>query len=932
MPSVFDADFDTFSRAVRGRPALPWQNRLADLVLSQGWPSEIGVPTGLGKSTTIDIAVWSLAREASTPPAKRRLPTRVWYVVNRRLLVDAASDQTETLRTLLSDPSAVADPALSNVVAQASAALASRSGLSDSGGPLFLSRLRGAAPAGHRAPHPSKPAVMCTTVPMYASRLLFRGYGLSAGMWPIDAAHAATDSLVLLDEAHLSAELIQLMGRLPDCDARRAGIMRLPGRFTRPDSPELLPPSRIHPVMVSLTATGSRHHDRFDLDADDLAHPIVTKRLSAAKRTSVHVTTRDRVAGDLADACLNLLHEVPEARSALVFVNTPRRAREVRRALERKPTKGQRGRSVLVLTGQLRDLDADAIRTRLLDPHVGIPSGRATEPQTVLIVIATQTLEVGADVDADVLVSELAGSRAVVQRLGRLNRLGDRPWARASLWFVGDEESPLYGTEPSAVHDRLAMALAADGSVDLGPAHIRTVIGDATDSAPDTPELLPAHLWEWAKTSLLEPGAAPPEPFFAGRPERDRSVELMWRSTLTVGEELAPPPSDRETVDVPLHEARDFLEQLQIDWGIIDPYSSTLQPGTVAALRPGTRVVLPVEAGGYHPLSGWDPEHQAGSVRDLSPIIRGSLMLSPGSWHNLAGRPLTTDERTLLTAVIDPDIEIEDQDRQRLFTSLCEMVRTNGDERQADSDGLLAEDWSSLRRSKATLAMSAAGPQVVWRLPPGRTPQVRVDFFDELSAAPTELIGLHEHLQSVGATARRIAEDLGLPTALVDAIETAGRFHDLGKADARFQDVLGNDSDHPLAKSTGGLAEMQRRQRVAAWPTGSRHELLSVQLVDAAIEAGYVVDNADLIRHLVISHHGRGRPWCPSPAGSVDLPTAFNLDGQVFAAATNPSRPDWMQPERFRRLNEQYGYWGLALLETIVRQADHVVSEITEVL
>jgi hypothetical protein len=35
---------------------------------------------------------------------------------------------------------------------------------------------------------------------------------------------------------------------------------------------------------------------------------------------------------------------------------------------------------------------------------------------------------------------------------------------------------------------------------------------------------------------------------------------------------------------------------------------------------------------------------------------------------------------------------------------------------------------------------------------------------------------------------------------------------------------------------------------------------------------------------------------------------------------------DWGQPARFRRLCERYGTWGLALLESIVRQADHAAS------
>ena len=39
--------------------------------------------------------------------------------------------------------------------------------------------------------------------------------------------------------------------------------------------------------------------------------------------------------------------------------------------------------------------------------------------------------------------------------------------------------------------------------------------------------------------------------------------------------------------------------------------------------------------------------------------------------------------------------------------------------------------------------------------------------------------------------------------------------------------------------------------------------------------------------------------------------------------AANLSIIDWEQPARFVELNERFGPWGLALLEAIVRRADH---------
>ena len=54
-------------------------------------------------------------------------------------------------------------------------------------------------------------------------------------------------------------------------------------------------------------------------------------------------------------------------------------------------------------------------------------------------------------------------------------------------------------------------------------------------------------------------------------------------------------------------------------------------------------------------------------------------------------------------------------------------------------------------------------------------------------------------------------------------------------------------------------------------------------------------------------------------------------DGLDVSVASDLSQTDWDQPARFRRLNAKFGPWGLALLEALVRQADHEVSAATEV-
>src|SRR5690606_15382081 len=116
--------------------------------------------------------------------------------------------------------------------------------------------------------------------------------------------------------------------------------------------------------------------------------------------------------------------------------------------------------------------------------------------------------------------------------------------------------------------------------------------------------------------------------------------------------------------------------------------------------------------------------------------------------------------------------------------------------------------------------------------------------------------------------------------------------------------------------------------RIASgWPRGGRHELLSARLVAAWLdERGPVTADDDLLLHLVISHHGHGRPSVAVVADPYAVPVVAEIDEHPVKVSGDLSQHDWSQPRRFRALCERYGYWGLALLEAVVRQADHAAS------
>lgn len=912
--------FPDFYRELNGREPFPWQMRLAEMVTQDGWPKAIGVATGLGKTACIDIAVWSLASQSSLSASERTLPTRIWYVVNRRLLIDAAFEHGEILATILAgDSSEQSRPAMAAV----GSALRAMGAAGSEIGPLHITRLRGGAEQGARPPDPSQPSIIFATVPMFASRWLFRGYGSSRSMRPVDAALSGLDSLVLLDEAHLARPLASLAEPLRQCDVG--------------DSEEVLPSHRARPRIVALTATGDRDVEDFALDGDDLAHHVITTRLNAPKPVSLVESTEKKIHTTLADQAISLVSGQVDPTTCVVFTNTPKRARAVWNELWRRRKSLPREvdvEDVVLLTGRMRDRESEAARRRVLDPVKGAPSGRdRAARKRDLIVVATQTLEVGADLDFDLLVSETAGVRAIVQRLGRLNRLGESPSAGGAICHPVDAKSwPVYGDEPALVWERLTRS-ERNGLVDLAPLYINDVLGLPADLPERTGELLPSHLWEWAKTTIPPPGEAPVELFFQGFDESGQArVSMCWRAHLPEdGVRLFPAVTESESIDIPIWEVRETLERRDIE-EVRRLASDRASLETVApdSLRPGDHLVLPVNLGPYD-SQGWNSEADE-IVLDNSLLRSNVLPLEVDVIRALTrGAGGGAETRSLLARLVSGGTEDEplERDEER---ALIDELRTalrglaphpwmTGGEWGGFVDGL----GSEVERPVGDIPYVSAARRGLR----AATVRVAADAFEELSF-DIKSATLAAHLGNVGEMAAKMAAAIGLPDDLVEIVGLAGRLHDIGKSDPRFQRWLDPDgrSEEYLAKSDVPWHRIEATRVASGWPRGGRHELLSGRLL-----AKWLLEHSDpcpdpqLLVHLVLSHHGHGRPTLRvvGDKDGLDLGWGFS-DGKQIATSASLSEHDWAQPRRFRDVCERYGYWGVALLEACVRQADQAVS------
>ena len=873
--------------------------------------------TGLGKTACLDIAVWWLASQADRAPGRRTAPTRIWWVVNRRLLVDSTAEHAEAIATALSDPdSAELTGRAQEVVASVAHRLRSLSADS-AAAPLDVIRLRGGL-ASRTPTDPSRPVILLCTLPMYGSRLLFRGYG--SRLRTVDAAMAGTDGLVLLDEAHLAPHLRALLPALAECT---------------PSASTILGDARSRLRVVSLTATGDVAVDRrFDLDDKDDANPVVTQRLDAVKPLTVRVETGNS-ATHLADATLDLLRVAPAPAACVVFANTPKTARETFDRL--CMLMAECAADVLLLTGLTREREAERIRTRILDPGHGMAAARPEEvgrPRH-LIVVATQTLEVGADIDAEFLVTEACGVRALTQRLGRLNRLGRYAHARAAYVHLpprkprrgsrssdpGADTWPVYGPEPATVLKRLQKARGDDGTgtVNLSPRRVAEVLGPPGDDPGRAPEVLPGILWEWTKTTTPPEGEAPVEPYFSGITGSQYSVALIWRVHVPeTGERLWPRATDREAVDVPIGEVRDVLgdddlRRLASDGVTVEAITST-------DLRPGDQIVLPTDRGLLDAF-GWNPA-AADPVVDVSLITQG-LPLEAMAIKQLCGLALGKLIPTAL-GIAGDDEDIDQAERTDAVEDVLTAVRA-----AATPLGWDQTEWTAFTGTLTPHVVEARHEVPRLRVTrPASEP--RRGEFDETSL-DVAAVDLDRHGQAVAERARAIADRIGLPPDLADVVERAGALHDIGKADRRFQRWLDPEGRRGVlvAKSNAPRHRWESMRVAAGWPRGGRHEDLSARLVRAWLEQEPTWGDSvqrDLLLHLVISHHGRGRPLVPPVADG----TPEQVSGVVASAAVEVpadlANVDWDQPARFKRLNDRFGPWGLALLEAIVIRSDHVVS------
>ena len=848
-----------------GLDPFPWQSEAARKLVEGEHFSSVNVPTASGKTAMIDAALYAAAHGG---------PRRIAFIIDRRVVVDEANDRAQRIARALERP----------VLADFAARL----------GPIQVVRLRGGVHGDDDwVLYPDKVTIIISTVDQVGSRLLHRGYGVSPRMAPVHAGFVGNDALYIIDEAHLSIPFLETVE-----SARRYGA---------------------DVRIIAMTATPlAKSAGMIELTPKDRSHPILQKRLQASKSASLLLSSDKE--GEFVKEVVSAAQQLTESGRVIgIVVNRVNTARRINQALVKTKQRSE------LLTGRVRPYDRDRLMDSLLPE---IRAGRLRKEGDPLFIVATQTIEVGADIDFDVLVTEAAPLDALRQRFGRLDRLGELGSTRGVILYRPKLDNdgkvlpdPIYG---SAIHDtwKWLQDVAENGCVNFGITAMEELMKrvEAPQMEPkQAPVLLPAHVALLGQTGPDAP-YVDVSPWLHGAQSSSADVSIIWRADLRTDNSdiwaetvRLRPPLTKEALEIPIYAARSWLQSLRAqevtDLEGIGTYASTrgdrgkpvlrwrgpddsqvVYPGDI---RPGDTIVLPVDYGGCD-LYGWAPESKE-TVEDIADFCsldrhRGHVVrLVPEltGWLGVAESKIKESVVEVVNSETEVDAEIGiDQDRVwAAHTSLRHLL--------SEVDHHLVTAFN--------------GRFEIERHPQGVV--LRGHVIDDVNATLSSgvAVELDRHLEGMARLADKIASEH--PDR--ERIVRAARQHDLGKADSRFQTML---HGNPLAAAAGpmlaksGLRKLS--QVLAAYsesglPRGFRHELasLSAQLTPGTPESD------TLVRHLIATHHGYGRPWFPACTD----PEAPGVD-QTFLGS------GWALA--FASLLDQHGPWQLAGMELLLRASD----------
>lgn len=892
-----------------GQTPFPWQERLLERMLGGDIPELIDIPTGLGKTSV--MAIWLVARTYGA-----KLPRRLVYVVDRRAVVDQATNEALKLRQFVDS-----DVNIKN-------ALGLRSDQR-----LPISTLRGQYVDNREwVDDPAGPAIIVGTVDMIGSRLLFEGYGVSRKMRPYHAGLLGVDALVVLDEAHLVPPFEHLLRAIATDKAFHPKMnLGTPG----------IPPFK----LLSLSATGrTQNANVFGLTDEDYKHPILDRRMNAKKSLRIEPLGEETKLEDaLANQAWALTDSGKKPVRVIVFSDSREVARKAKEAVEKLAKRDGVADKIEteLFVGGRRVFERAQAKERLKE--LGFIAGSKEERTSPVFLFATSAGEVGVDLDADHMVCDLVAWERMVQRLGRVNRRGDGN----SMVVVLVEPKPTPNKKEQEAlekaqrgekldkreRDRVKryqkklrewesrqkslqhLRKNDDGSFDASPAalldlkklasthpEVQKILEDATSPEPLRPVLTLPLVEAWAMTSLKNHTGRPAiQPWLRGWNEDDLpQTRVVWRTHL------------------PVRKGGRIPRKVEIE-----AFFEAAPPHLSELLETETSRVVKWVASRAQSVSGQQTTQEADVDESRfreEDVVAFALDPDGGLRKSLTLREIKSPDDSefhelLREATLVVDARLGGLGKDGLLDEKeSEPPKTaDGSDwlgegvvgfrvRSIEASQEVTRDSNWRERFRFAAEVSEDGEVIRWLVVDKWRDDAATE--EDRSVANPQL--LDEHQSLVVCRARRLAEALGLDQKYAEALGLAALLHDEGKRAEHWQRAFRAPANGVYAKTEGPI-----NYRLL---DGYRHELGSLLRVENDPRLTQLTqEQRDLVLHLIAAHHGFARPVIGT-SGYEDKPPSV-LEEKAIEIAL-----------RFARLQARWGPWGLAWWEALLRAADQQAS------
>lgn len=959
-------DFIASFKALTGFEPFHWQRKLYERLLRGELPDVCDISTGLGKTSIITIWLVALAELLSRGDSCH-LPRRLVYVVDRRTVVDQATDEAENLIEKIRAASASTDDVPGQQILRQLAQILKGAASSSRREIVALSKLRGAhADNREWCLDPTRPAIIIGTVDMIGSRLLFTGYG-GVGRYhrSLQAGLLGQDTLIIVDEAHLSPTFVETARDVycrinQSANLRRSFLMTLSATINdaADEDDEARPP-------LNIFGKDELTDDLQDQRKDAYQRLYADKKLSwlkvSASAESTGKANAKAAQEKMTDAVVECAAQYFEQNvSVVIYLNTVEAVNRVTEKLkasmlEKGTTDAEK--RVLTITGEMRGYERD----RLLDENSVLANyfkrrKERADQDGCYFLVATAAAEVGINFDADHGVCDLVALERMIQRFGRINRFGDGA-AKINVLFdeqrfqararASQEEKETAATakcgikplEPTAYHTYLLLQshAAADGAIDVSPVALRALEPDkgALTAPPVRPPLDVARIDDWSLTSLRQDEY--PRPLVAywlrGVTSDDTiQTAFCWRADLrypvsesddaamdtAVAMVKAIPIAPREKVEVAVHRAIALVKELakgspetvavliDANGGFTPLKLNSLKDVKDDDLRRKlafATLVLPCEVGG---LDNGNPLQQL--PKASKSVSRVDDVVDKELWTRLV---ITKQGEDYYAQELESDGALSPLDVTSLdsFSSRREAAEAYG--KRLDKQCVFISNEGAVESKTDAEGVEEENKYVAYLLK-SDSPEHYLRGDDNPSLNVRREQSIREHNQDVERYAKVICQKLNIESSLASAIAIAAVRHDTGKARRCWQRAIGNleflaNKDKALAKSKHNWFNQKAN-------AGYRHEFGS--LADALNDEEVAAHpHRDLILHLIAAHHGYARPYFPDRA--FDIEKLTNQENRQLAQEAM---------QRFARLQREYGWWQLAYLEALLKTADGLAS------